>query len=263
MKTISIINMKGGVGKSTIAVNTAFSLALKGKTLLVDIDPQFNATQYALGSTRTQKYFKEHQSSVVDVFEKPYIAEDENPIQHITHNLDILPSSLELNKVLKNPAQKEQRLSKFLKTFANDYDYVVIDCPPTDSMITIAAYLSSDFLLIPVRPEFLSVIGLPLLLRSYTDFVREYTDSKLKIAGIVVNWPNDKIKDNRSGQADIQQFATDNNIHLFKTAIRFSTLYPDGARKGLPIFQTPHARHDTKMNFAAFVEELVQILGHE
>ena len=263
MKTISIINMKGGVGKSTIAVNTAFSLALRGKTLLVDIDPQFNATQYALGSSRTSKYFKEHQASVVDVFEKPYIVDDGNPIQRVAHNLDILPSSLELNKVLKNPAQKEQRLSKFLKTFASDYDYVVIDCPPTDSMITIAAYLSSDFLVIPVRPEFLSVIGLPLLLRSYTDFTREYTDSNLKIAGIVVNWPNDKIKDNRSGQADIQQFAADNNVHVFKTSIRYSTLYPDGARKGLPIFRTPHARQDTKINFSAFVGELVQILDHE
>lgn len=263
MKTISIINMKGGVGKSTIAVNTAFFLALKGKTLLVDIDPQFNATQYALGSSRTEKYFKEHQASVVDVFEKPYIAEDGNPIQRVSQNLDILPSSLDLNKVLRNPAQKEQRLSKFLKTYAEDYDYVVIDCPPTDSMITIAAYLSSDFLVIPVRPEFLSVIGLPLLLRSYTDFIREYTDSKLKIAGIVVNWPNDKIKDHRSGQADIQQFASDNNVQLFKTSIRYSTLYPDGSRKGLPIFQTPHARRGTKMNFAAFVKELLQILDHE
>jgi chromosome partitioning protein len=263
MKTISIINMKGGVGKSTIAVNTAFSLALRGKTLLVDVDPQFNATQYALGSTRTKKYFEEQQASVVDVFEKPFISEEDNPIQPVAHNFDILPSSLELNKVLKNPAQKEQRLSKFLKTYGTDYEYVVIDCPPTDSMITTAAYLSSDFLVIPVRPEFLSVIGLPLLLRSYSDFIGEFPDSNLKIAGIVVNFPNDKIKDSRSGRVDIQRFSVDNDVPLFNTAIRYSSLYPDGARKGLPIFRTPHARHDMKMNFAAFVDELIQIVNHE
>jgi chromosome partitioning protein len=263
MKTISIINMKGGVGKSTIAVNTAFSLALKAKTLLVDLDPQFNATQYALGASRTEKYFKEKARSVVEIFERPYIEENENPIREVSHNLDILPSTLELNKVLKNPAQKEHRLSKFLKRKSNDYDYVVIDCPPTDSMLTIAAYLSSDHLLIPVRPEFLSVIGLPLLLRSYLDFTKEYPESSLRIAGIVVNWPNDRVKDNRVGQRDIEGFAKENNVNLFKTSIKYSSLYPDGARRGKPIFRTPHTRHDTKMNFSNFMQELMEVINHE
>jgi chromosome partitioning protein len=212
MKIISLINMKGGVGKSTVAVNLAFACAEKKRTLLVDIDPQFNATQYALGAARTEAYFKAKEKSVVDVFESPYLEPTDLPIKRIDENLDLLPSSLELNRVLKNPAQKEQRLQKFIKSHCPNYDWVIIDCPPTDSMLTLAAYLASDYLVIPVKPEYLSVIGLPLLLRSYNEFVREYTESKLRIAGIVVNWPNNNQRENRTAQRDIEEFALENRV---------------------------------------------------
>jgi hypothetical protein len=73
-------------------------------------------------------------------------------------------------------------------------------------------------------------------LRSYTDFTREYTDSNLKIAGIVVNWPNDKIKDNRSGQADIQQFAADNNVHVFQDVDSLLDTLPRWRAQGIAHF---------------------------
>ena len=116
------------------AANRAWSK----KVLIIDLDPQFNASQYALGVERYKS-----------------LLESGKP-----------PSQLELSFSLRNPIGKEMRLVRLVKSIEEDYDVVLIDCAPTESMLTTAAYLSSDWILVPVKPNYLSTIGLPLLASS-------------------------------------------------------------------------------------------------
>jgi chromosome partitioning protein len=102
-------------------------------------------------------------------------------------NLDLIVSRLELSNTLKNPHGKERRLAKALSKVADDYDLILIDCAPTESILTEAAYHASRYALVPVKPEFLATIGLPLLARSIQEFKYENSDHDLDICGIVFN----------------------------------------------------------------------------
>ncbi len=87
-----------------------------------------------------------------------------------TSTLDLIPSRLELASSLKNPTGKERRLAKEIAKISDDYDLIIIDCAPTESILTEAAYFASRYALVPVKPEFMATIGLPLLARSIEEF---------------------------------------------------------------------------------------------
>ena len=133
-KKISLINMKGGVGKSTLTVNLAWHFAVDpiwGKrVLVVDLDPQFNASQYLIGVSQYEKILQEGKPTVWDIFEqnsrtpgsKTLISDPHDPIYSVTkmHNgakIDLIPSCLELSYSLKNPGQKERQLSKIITKY--------------------------------------------------------------------------------------------------------------------------------------------------
>ena len=101
--------------------------------------------------------------------------------------LDLIVSRLELSHTLKNPTGKERRLAKALAKIADKYELILIDCAPTESILTDAAYHASRYALVPVKPEFLATIGLPLLARSIQEFNFENGDHALDICGIVFN----------------------------------------------------------------------------
>jgi chromosome partitioning protein len=90
--------------------------------------------------------------------------------------LHLIPSRLELSWTLKNPTEKAHLLPRFISTISESYDIIIIDCPPTESILTTAAYRSSRFIFVPVRPEFLATIGLPLLARSISEFQQVHQD---------------------------------------------------------------------------------------
>lgn len=189
-RVISIINMKGGVGKSTLTVNIAHYLCAAAKRatkiLVVDLDPQFNASQYLLGVSRYENIvLKDERPTVWDIFEQAArtpglkasgrdLTTSIISVRKWTNGgkLDLIASQLELSYTLKNPSQKEHLLAGFLDHTAGDYDLVLIDCAPTESVLTTAAYLASQTILIPVKPEFLSTIGLPLIKQSLDEFRR-------------------------------------------------------------------------------------------
>ena len=202
---LALINMKGGVGKSTLAVNIAWEYATAPRNLrvlLVDLDPQFNASQYTVGVGRMENIFQTGQPTVWDIFEQftqvpgrtgsgPLDPNDALvPVYRSRVNngrIDLMASRLELSNTLRNPTGKEQLLEQAISQIEDAYDVIVLDCAPTESILTTAAYLVADWILIPVRPEFLSTIGLPLLGVSLTEFEARYPGRSPEIAGIVFN----------------------------------------------------------------------------
>jgi chromosome partitioning protein len=190
-KIITVINMKGGVGKTTLSVNISYILGRyhSKKVLLVDIDPQFNATQYLVGQSDILNHFA-NKKTVYDILMPS--KEDEISLsssrkrtkvqpanlddylikaRKFTHrgrvvgNLDLIPSSLKLINFETNKRGVENLLKKFLIEKCGHYDFIVIDCPPTLSLLTLSAYLASEYYLIPIKPDYLSSLGLPLLER--------------------------------------------------------------------------------------------------
>jgi len=176
MSVISIANHKGGVGKTTTAVNLAAGIARQGYTvLMIDLDPQANAT-YSLG-------FKKQEKSIFNV-----LAFNE-PIRRIIQSndtLDIAPSSIHLAGFEKNnDVGKEFILSEALEDIRSDYDFILIDCPPSLGALTISALTASDFAIIALQPEFLAIQGMADFIKILRT-VKTRMNKDLELLGIVI-----------------------------------------------------------------------------
>ncbi len=263
--------MKGGVGKSTIATNLGHYLAayttwLK-KVLIVDIDPQFNATQYLLGPVRTTEHFNDGLPSSYHIFEKNSPENREVNLQNSIKNvikykggsrLDVIPSQRELAYTIKNPGDKAKNLDEFIQSIEGDYDVIIFDCSPTDSILTDAAYLASDFIIVPVLAQNLSAIGVPLLFQSIQDFKSKYPRENIEIAGIVFNATDGYSPEEHKAINEVQTVAKQYSIPIFEQSISFSRSYPKSSRENKPIYRTSYARQDKQDEFYRFVGEVAQ-----
>lgn len=174
-----------------------------------------------------------------------------------------MPSRLELSWTLKNPTNKSHLLPKFISEVGSDYDLILIDCPPTESILTTAAYLSSRWVVVPVKPEFLATIGLPLLARSLNEHRLSWTNQDIAIAGIIFNDadPQHAKKEHNKARHDVQQVAATNGWTVFDNEARHSDSYAAGARAGTAIFQTKYARDYVKGEFTNVGNEFVSRVG--
>ncbi len=154
-KIISIANFKGGVGKTTSTVNIGSGLSIEGKRiLLIDLDPQFNLTQ-SLGLIDADK-------PIYGALRGEYALE---PVA-ITEGLFIIPSSLDLIKAeieLSGEFKREEILSRLIAPLTPQYDYILIDCPPSLGLLTINAFIASDEIYVPIEAEFLALKGYAIL----------------------------------------------------------------------------------------------------
>lgn len=272
---VALVNMKGGVGKSTLTANIGWYCAYHAnlRVLMVDLDPQFNLSQYVLGNDRYESHLNDGKPTIVDIFEQhtPGRTETESVNnQAITvaqewHDgslIHVIPSKLELAWTLKNPHQKEHLVRDYLQDIKDKYDLILIDCPPTESMLTAAAYMSSDYLVVPVRPEYLSTIGLPLLVRSLADYRKAYkNEPHPKLAGIIFNDSDSAKPEHDRSRATVRKVAKNQGWDVFRGQLSHSDSYPTGARAGKPIFLTNYARSRKKEEFKVVAREFMKRVG--
>jgi len=182
MKTISICNQKGGVGKTTTAINLSAYLAQKGlKILLIDIDPQANASS-GLGIERTTLA-----KNIYHVLLEQ-AALDETILQTKINNLFIAPSNLQLAGAtieLISSLGREQKLKKAIESTAKKFDLIFIDCPPSLGILTINALVASNTAIIPLQCEYYAMEGLSQLLNT-VELVRKNLNPSLTIEGVVL-----------------------------------------------------------------------------
>ena len=151
-------------------------------------------------------------------------------------------------------------LRNFLKKHGARYDLIVIDCPPTESMATQAAYLASNYVLIPIKPEFLATIGLPLLATSLNTFHETYDYHKIDVAGIVFNDVIDSYENARA-KDDVKELAKEHGWYVFKGEVSHSRSYPRGPREQTSIIRTKGAHWDKKGEFTKFALEFADRVG--
>lgn len=277
---ISMINMKGGVGKSTLTFNLAWRCAWKKnlRVLAIDLDPQANLSQYFLGATKYLDLLNRGTKTVVEIFEQfssptsstgaPTLVEPKEVIATL-HEWDdgsllhLVPSRLELAWTLRNPTEKAQLLPQFISKIQEKYDLVMIDCAPTESILTIAAYRSSRFVFVPVKPEFLATIGLPLLARSLEEFRLMHQNQEIKMGGIIFNdmRRSNTPPEQRRSRRDVTALAKKYGWPVFENIAYHSDSYPTGSRDGTPIFRTSYARDYVVGEFASVADEFLSEVG--
>lgn len=204
MNIIAIMNYKGGVGKTTVTSNIAAELAYRGKrVLMIDLDPQSSLTfsfihpddwKDQLSSKRTIKnWFASGKSRVTDfrsLIVKPRIANEiihrknNGSLSLIASHLDLINVDLDLATELSGGASRSKQREKFFEVFSrinvgiesikNDYDYVLMDCPPNFNIITKNAIVASQYILIPAKPDYLSTLGITYLKRNLNKLKEDY-----------------------------------------------------------------------------------------
>lgn len=189
-RIIAIANQKGGVGKTTTAINVAASLAtLEHKTLIIDVDPQANATS-GVGLDPQEVKSSIYECMVNEV--EPASIVQKTALQY----LDIIPSHINLvgaEVEMINFQKREERMREALRPIKEDYDYIIIDCAPSLGLITINALTASDSLLIPVQCEYFALEGLGKLLNT-TKIIQSRLNPDLEIEGILLTMYDSRLR---------------------------------------------------------------------
>lgn len=253
-KIVSIANQKGGVGKTTTAINLSTVLAKKGKkVLLIDADPQGNGTS-GLGIDKDQQF------SVYDVLIEDI--EVENTLQSTQiKNLDLCPSNINLAGAevqLVGMEEREYRLKKKLDNISDKYDFIIIDCPPSLGLVTLNAFTASDSVLIPVQCEYYALEGLGQLLNTI-ELVRQHMNKSLHVEGALLTMYD--VRTNLSNQV-VKEVKKYFENKVYKTVIPRNVKLSEAPSYGMPI-TLYDARSKGAKSYEKFAREFLKMNEEE
>ena len=249
-KIISIATQKGGVGKTTTAINLACSLAvLDYKTLLVDCDPQANATT-GNGFDLRNVQLSVYDCLVNETDVKQVILTTETP------NLSLLPSHLDLVGAeieLINHPGREKKLEQVLNDIRDEYDFIIVDCSPSLGLITLNALSASDSVIIPVQCEFFALEGLGKLLNTIK-IVQSKLNQKLTIEGILMTMYDGRLRLSNQVVEEVKNHFDDS---VFQTIIHRNTRLGEAPSLGKPVLLYD-AESTGALNYLNLAKEILQ-----
>ena len=249
-KIVSLTNQKGGVGKTTSSVNLAVSFAVSEvKTLLIDLDPQSNET------TGLEQLTNEPKGTIYDAIIRGSKAKD-----IITHTelefLDMITSTNDLvgaEVELVNVMAREHQLEKVLKSIRKNYDYILIDCPPSLGLLTLNALTCSNSVIIPIQCEYYALEGLGQLLNTVR-LVQKNLNRNLEIEGVLLTMYDGRLNLSKQVADEVKGFFKDK---IFKTIIHRNVRLSEA-----PSFGKPALLYDANstgaQNYISLVEEILK-----
>jgi len=248
-KIISVANQKGGVGKTTTTVTLCAILAKKGKkVLLIDADPQGNATS-GVGVT------KEIELSIYDVLVGDTTAEETIQTTSIK-NLKVCPSNINLAGAeveLVSMMSREQRLKEKLDEIKDNFDFIIIDCPPSLGLITLNAFTASDSILIPVQCEYYALEGLGQLLNT-VNLVKKHLNKSLEIEGALLTMYDARTNLSNQVVKEVKKYFDEK---VYKTVIPRNVRLSEAPSYGMPItLFDPHSKG--AKSYEKFAKEFIK-----
>lgn len=249
-KIISVANQKGGVGKTTTTINLSTMLAKKGKkVLLIDADPQGNATS-GVGAEKDVE-FSTYDILVGDT-EMNEVVE-----KTVIKNLLVCPSNINLAGAeveLVSMMSREQRLKEKLENIKDEFDYILIDCPPSLGLITLNAFTASDSVLIPVQCEYYALEGLGQLLNTI-NLVKKHLNKNIEIEGALLTMYDARTNLSNQVVKEVKKYFNDK---VYKTVIPRNVRLSEAPSYGMPITEYDPRSKGAKM-YEKFTKEFLKI----
>lgn len=252
VKVIAIANQKGGVGKTTTAVNLAACLAQKGrKVLMFDADPQGNATS-GLGFDKRDIKKCIYDTLINDVMMKDVLLHSDY------ENLDVIPATIQLAGAeieLVSLMNREGRLKNALERVKHDYDYVLIDCPPSLGLLTINALTAANSVLVPIQCEFYALEGVSQLMNTIK-LVQRNLNPALKLEGVLMTMFDQRTNLSSDVVGEVRKYF---NTKMYNTIIPRNVRLSEAPSHGQPVIV-----YDPKSKGAqVYMELAAEVLGDE